>query len=154
MRNVRAWSIAATAGMIVFIVDRITKGIVRDHIAPGDSIDLAPGLDLVHTTNRGIAFGLFPGHQGLVATFTALALCVIAVVLVRAGGRALPVMIGGGMLVGGALGNLVDRLTNDGVTDFIAVTSHWPPFNVADMGIVCGGIIAAATISGVGAGRA
>jgi signal peptidase II len=52
------------------------------------------------------------------------------------------------MLVGGAIGNLIDRLSHDGVTDFIAVTSHWPPFNVADIGIVCGAIIAGIGLMG------
>ncbi len=142
------WVAAIVAAAVVLAADRLVKGLVREHITPSDSIHLLPGLDLVHTTNRGIAFGLFPDHQRIVASLTAVAMCVIAVALVRAGRRSMPVMIGGGMLVGGAIGNLIDRLSHDGVTDFVAVTSHWPPFNVADMGIVCGAILAATGLMG------
>jgi signal peptidase II len=136
------------AATIVLVTDQIVKRQVREHIAFGETIHVMPGLDFVHTTNRGIAFSQFPGHQRIVASLTAIALCVIAVALVRFGRRSAAVLIGGGMLVGGAIGNLIDRLSHDGVTDFIAVTSHWPPFNVADIGIVCGAIIAGIGLMG------
>jgi lipoprotein signal peptidase len=111
------------AATIVLVTDQIVKRQVREHIAFGETIHVMPGLDFVHTTNRGIAFSQFPGHQRIVASLTAIALCVIAVAL-------------------------IDRLSHDGVTDFIAVTSHWPPFNVADIGIVCGAIIAGIGLMG------
>lgn len=142
------WVAAAAAAIIVLVADQVVKGQVRDHIAFGETIHLMPGLDFVHTTNRGIAFSQFPGHQRVVASLTAIALCVIAVALVRFGRRSTAVLIGGGMLVGGAIGNLIDRLSHDGVTDFIAVTSHWPPFNLADIGIVCGAILAGIGLMG------
>lgn len=147
-RQRRWWWLSATAVVVVFVVDRIVKSAIRANVTPGEHIQVIPGLDIVHTTNRGIAFGLFPGHQRVVAVVTALALCFIAGALLASGRRTLAVMLGGGMLVGGAVGNLVDRLTHDGVTDFIAVTSHWPPFNVADMGIVIGAALAATGLLG------
>lgn len=138
-----AWAAGLAALTIILVADRVAKAVVREHITPGERIDVLPGLELVHTTNTGIAFGMFAGRAQLVGLITALALCGIAVALVRAARGAPLVLLGGGMLVGGAIGNLVDRLTRDGVTDFIAVTTHWPPFNIADIGIVCGAIIAA-----------
>lgn len=134
--------------VVVLVADQVVKGLVREHIGFAETISVLPGLDLVHTTNRGIAFSLFPGHPRIVASLTAVALCLIAVALVRFGRRSTAVLIGGGMLVGGAVGNLIDRLRYDGVTDFIAVTSHWPPFNVADIGIVCGAILAGIGLMG------
>jgi len=136
------WVGAGVAAIVILVADQIVKRLVREHIAFGETIHVVPGLDFVHTTNHGIAFSQFPGHQRIVASLTAVALCVIAVALVRFGRRSTAVLVGGGMLVGGAIGNLIDRLRHEGVTDFIAVTSHWPPFNVADIGIVCGAILA------------
>lgn len=137
----RIW--AVVAAVAVFVIDRVTKIIVRATIEPGDRIEVLPFLDLVHTTNRGIAFGLFSGYARIVAILTAAALCAIAVGLTRWGHNRPIVLIGGAMLIGGAIGNLVDRLIRGGVTDFIAVTDHWPPFNVADSAIVLGAALAA-----------
>ena len=142
------WGVAGLMMVVVLVVDQVVKSLVREHITFDETISIVPGVDIVHTTNRGIAFSLFPGHPRIVATVTAVALCLIAVALVRFGRRSTAVLIGGGMLVGGAIGNLIDRLRHDGVTDFIAVTSHWPPFNVADIGIVCGAILAAIGLMG------
>ncbi len=142
------WLIAIAALVAAFVLDQVAKIAVRDGIAQGDEIDVLPGVHLVHTTNKGIAFGMLPGHQTLVAVLTALALCVIGGTLMALAERTPAVMLGGGLLVGGAVGNLVDRLAHGGVTDFIGITSRWPPFNVADIAIVVGAVLAATGLVG------
>lgn len=124
----------------VVVVDQGTKAIVRATIPVGDTVDVLPGVHLVDTVNTGIAFSLFPGNQGVVAALTLIAIAAIAVLLVGFAGRHALVPIGGGLLLGGSIGNLIDRIWRDGVTDFIAI-GPWPPFNVADIGVTLGAIL-------------
>ncbi len=141
-----------TMGLIALAViaaDQIVKAIIRATIRPGETIEVLPGIDLANTLNRGIAFGLFPGNRGLVAVLTLVAIAVIATLLVGFAGRHGLVPIGGGLLVGGSLGNLIDRIAQGGVTDYIAIGA-WPPFNVADIGVVTGAalLVLAIALSG------
>ncbi len=124
----------------VIALDQLTKVIVRATIPVGDTVDVLPGVHLVDTVNTGIAFSLFPGNQAVVSVLTLVAIGVIAVLLVGFAGRHALVPIGGGLLLGGSIGNLIDRVFRDGVTDFIAI-GPWPPFNVADIGVVAGAIL-------------
>ena len=124
----------------VVVLDQATKAIVRAAIPVGDTVDVLPGIHLVDTVNTGIAFSLFPGNQGVVAGVTLIAIAAIAVLLVGFAGRHALVPIGGGLLLGGSIGNLIDRIWRDGVTDFIAI-GPWPPFNVADIGVTLGAIL-------------
>ena len=135
----RQWVLLAAAAAVVFGLDLVTKVLVRSRIGLGDHVGVIPGIDLTHTTNRGIAFGLFPDRQRIVAVVTAVVLCGVAAALVSAANRSTWSMIAAGALAGGAVGNLVDRLARDGVTDFIAI-GRWPPFNIADIGIVLGAL--------------
>jgi signal peptidase II len=121
----------------VVALDQLVKVVVRASITPGQVIEVLPGIDLVHTINTGIAFSLFSGRTGLIAVLTLIAIAVIAVVLVAYAGEHRLVPIGGGLLLGGSIGNLIDRISRDGVTDFIAI-GPWPPFNVADIAVVSG----------------
>ena len=86
--------------------------------------------------NTGVAFGFFSGGGALVLVFTLAALAV-AGRLLRSAARAPWLWLPTGLLVGGALGNLIDRIANGAVTDFIKLP-HWPAFNVADMAITFG----------------
>lgn len=124
----------------VVALDQITKAIVRATIPVGDTVDVLPGIHLVDTVNTGIAFSLFPGNQGAVAAITLVAIGAIAILLVGFAGRHALVPIGGGLLLGGSIGNLIDRIWREGVTDFIAI-GPWPPFNVADIGVTVGAIL-------------
>lgn len=130
----------AVIALVVLVADQVIKVIVRATITPGEVISVVPGLDLVHTTNTGIAFSLFSGSTGVITVLTLIAIAVIAVVLVAYAGQHRLVPIGGGLLLGGSIGNLIDRASRDGVTDFIAI-GPWPPFNVADMAIVSGAVL-------------
>ena len=138
----RRWLWFAVAAAVTFVVDQATKIGVRAGIDLGERIDLVAGVGLVRARNEGIAFGLFPGNRAVVATLTVVALAFIAAALVRFARQSLTVAFGGGLLVGGSVGNLVDRLIHGGVTDFVDLPA-WPAFNVADIGIVVGAAIIA-----------
>ncbi len=138
--NAGRWIVMAAAALVVFGLDLVTKILVRDRITPGERIDLLPGVDLVHITNRGVAFGAFAGSPRIVAVLTTVVLVVLAVWLVRIGDEGVAVMLGGGLLAGGAVGNLIDRLARGGVTDFVDI-GRWPAFNVADVAIVAAAVL-------------
>jgi signal peptidase II len=129
---VRALAVIA----IVLIVDRITKHAVVTGIPIGDVHKFLPGINLVDVRNSGVAFGFFAGGGAIVLILTLTALTALVVYfLVRPTrpGLWLPT----GLLVGGAVGNLIDRLINGSVTDFIKLPL-WPAFNVSDMAITFG----------------
>ncbi len=96
--------------------------------------------------NSGFAFSLFSGRAVLVTVLLSIGTLVLAVVVTRA--RTLPQVVGGGLLLGGAAGNVSERIANDHhgqVADFITLT-HWPTFNVADACITIGAIVVAASL--------
>jgi signal peptidase II len=131
-----AYARAAGVLVIVVILDQIAKHAVRADIGIGQVRDVVPGVRLVHVRNSGVAFGFFSGGGAVVLVFTFLALGVLVAYFALRPTRPwlwLPT----GLLVGGALGNLIDRLANGSVTDFIKLPL-WPAFNVADMAITFG----------------
>jgi len=136
MARRRALVVAAFA-VVVLAIDQVTKIVVRASLDVGEDVAVLPGFQLTHVENDGIAFGLFPGRPGVVAALTVVALIAIGIAVVRASRRSLAVAIGGGMLIGGSVGNLFDRVFRDGVTDFLDPVA-WPAFNIADIGIVLG----------------
>ena len=136
----RRYRLMAIIALAVVVLDQLVKVIVRANITPGEVIEVAPGVDLVHTTNTGIAFSLFSGSTGVIAVLTLVAIAVIALVLVAYAGEHPLVPVGGGLLLGGAIGNLIDRVSRGGATDYIAI-GGWPPFNVADIGVTTGAIL-------------
>jgi len=129
---VRAGVVAA----VVVAVDQLTKHTVAAGIDAGQTHKLLPGVKLVHVRNTGVAFSLLAGGGLLVLVFTILAIAMLICYLAARPDRPL-LWLATGMLVGGALGNLIDRLANGAVTDFIKLP-HWPAFNVADMSITFG----------------
>jgi signal peptidase II len=130
--TLRAVALAAA----IVALDQLTKALVRGSIARGDERAVFPGVQLVNTRNRGVAFGLFENGGALVAVVTAVAL--LALVIFFALNRARPyAWVPTGMLIGGAVGNLIDRARGDGVTDFVKLPL-WPAFNVADIAITFG----------------
>lgn len=147
MRKVitRYWSIFTVAGVIV-VLDQWTKWLVRSNIPAGqswlpDSLQwLSPHARIVHWYNRGAAFGMF--QEGSMV-FTVLAFIVIAAILYyypRVSHVDWPLRLAMSMQLGGALGNLIDRLTIGHVTDFISVGT-FPVFNVADSSISVGCVV-------------
>jgi len=133
----RAWLLAAAVAVVVAALDQITKRAVESSITPGEERKLLPGIDLVHTRNRGIAFGFLPGSHVGVTIVIALALLILLVYFARHTTRPL-IWLPTGMLVGGAVGNIADRLRHGSVTDFVKLPLGWPPFNLADAAITLG----------------
>ncbi|MEW6581680.1 MAG: signal peptidase II [Actinomycetota bacterium] len=136
------WRALGAVALAVLAVDQLTKAVVRATLAPGESRDVVPGFSITRARNEGIAFGLFPGRQAVVAVLTVIALCGITVAIVALMRRHRGVATGGGLLLGGSIGNLIDRLAHGGVTDFLD-PARWPAFNLADVSIVVGAALIA-----------
>ena len=124
---------------IVLILDQVTKHTVAAGIAAGEQEKFLPGVNLVHVRNTGVAFSLFSGGGTLVLVFTLLALAALIAYFLRRPERQL-LWLPTGMLTGGAIGNLIDRIASGAVTDWIKLP-HWPAFNVADMSITFGVLV-------------
>jgi signal peptidase II len=133
---------------LVVLLDRISKGIVKTHISAYDTVTVIPGLfNIVHTENPGIAFGMLSNASGpwrdiLLIGFSAAVLIAIAAMLLRPGSHRDSVSrVALAFILGGAFGNLYDRIVNGTVTDFVEVHAgqhYFPAFNVADSAITIG----------------
>ena len=135
----RWWRFAFFAALVL-VLDQITKAIIRSELDPRESHEITSWFSISRVANEGIAFGLFPGRQAAISVLTVLALSAIAIALAGLVSRNPTVAIGAGLLVGGSLGNLIDRLSHGAVTDFIDL-ARWPAFNVADCGITIGAVL-------------
>ena len=124
----------------VLVADQLSKRAVEHSISPGEERRLLPGIELVNTRNHGVAFGLFPGGGAAVTILIVLALLALLVYFTRHSSESL-IWLPTGMLIGGALGNIADRLRDGSVTDFIKLPLGWPPFNLADASITLGILI-------------
>ncbi len=124
----------------VVAADQVSKHVVQHSITPGEERKLLPGVELVNTRNRGVAFGFLPGSHTGVTILIALALVVLLAYFARHSTRAL-IWLPTGMLLGGALGNVIDRARQGAVTDFVKLPLGWPPFNIADVSITLGILI-------------
>jgi signal peptidase II len=137
-------TLAGVTATLVFVADALTKRAVLGTLAVGEAYEVVPGwLVLTHVRNTGTAYGLLSEHGWLVLPLSLAAAVVVPLVLWRGGfWRARPLLggISAGLIVGGALGNLIERLQVGSVTDFVQV----PPivlfqvFNVADASICVG----------------
>jgi signal peptidase II len=135
-----AWIRAALVALAVIAIDQLSKHAVRAGIVPGEEHKVLPGLALVDTRNHGVAFGFLPGDHLAVTIVIGLALLALLGYFARHATRPL-IWLPTGMLIGGALGNIVDRLREGSVTDFIKLPLGWPPFNLADTSITLGVLI-------------
>ncbi|HUE24644.1 MAG TPA: signal peptidase II [Bryobacteraceae bacterium] len=131
----------------VFAVDRLSKSIVEARVSPFDVHPVIPGFfDIVHSQNRGVAFGLMNDSTSawrtvVLIVFAAAALLLVAGLLWRASRLDRWTAMGLALVLGGAAGNLFDRILWGRVTDFLEFyigDLHWPTFNVADSCIVVG----------------
>jgi signal peptidase II len=127
---------ALVVAALVLVADRITKHLVRTNLQPGQSDRVFSWLHWVHDQNNGVAFGFLAGGGALVVIVTAAVALVLLAYFLRAPDRPW-LWLSTGLLVGGAIGNLLDRLISGSVTDFIKVP-HWPAFNVSDIAITIG----------------
>jgi signal peptidase II len=139
-RAALAWLRATVVLVCVIVIDQLSKHAVEHSIVPGEEQKFLPGVQLVNTRNRGVAFGILPGdHVGVTILISIAVLALLAYFALHATQPL--IWLPTGMLVGGALGNILDRLRHGSVTDFIKLPLGWPPFNLADTSITLGIVI-------------
>ncbi len=132
----RAWCLAGALCGLVVAVDQAAKAAIEAHLVLGQKVEVLGPLKLTLSHNQGVAFGLAGGAGAGLVLVTVVALGVVGYLFSRKPTR--PWMwVATGLIAGGALGNLADRIRAEAVTDFIQLPS-WPPFNVADMAITVG----------------
>jgi signal peptidase II len=132
----RAWSLAGILCAAIVAGDQAAKARIEADLIPGEVVDVLGPLKLTLAHNTGVAFGLAGGAGVGLVLVTLGALALIAYLFSRKPER--PGMwVAVGLLAGGALGNLVDRIRADAVTDYVDIGS-WPPFNLADVAITSG----------------
>jgi signal peptidase II len=130
------WRGAALVALVVLALDQASKALVRADVTPGEVNELLPFLSIVHVHNRGVAFGALGGGGAPVLLVTCAALALLIWYFVRHRGQPM-LWLPTGLLLGGAVGNIVDRIHQGHVTDFVKLPS-WPAFNVADIAITLG----------------
>lgn len=131
----------------VLALDQWSKWWIEATLDTYDKLPVVPGFfDLIHVKNTGIAFGLFPARREFMGTLLLIglgfaALTVVSVYFRRTSEREPLLLLSLSLVLGGAVGNLVDRILLRAVTDFLDVyvgAYHWPAFNVADSGVTVG----------------
>ncbi len=127
---------AAVVALVVVAADQATKALVRANVELGERDGVFPGIELVHVRNRGVAFGLFQ-DGGLVLVVIGVASVIALLAFFATHSRRPLVWLPTGLLLGGAAGNLIDRLQRGYVTDFLDIPA-WPAFNIADVCITAG----------------
>jgi signal peptidase II len=135
-----AWGRVALVAAGVVALDQGAKALVRRTVDQGDRVAVFPGVEIVHTRNTGVAFGALAGGGVVVTVVIALALLALLAYFASHVHRPL-VWLPTGMLLGGAIGNVIDRARDGAVTDFVKLPLGFPPFNVADMSITFGVIV-------------
>jgi len=144
---------------VIVVLDQITKALLRSSLAFGESHTLIPGLlDLTHVQNTGAAFGLlnsveFPYKPVVMLVVASLALVAIALYGTQLGFHDRLARVGLALILGGAFGNLLDRIIHGHVVDFVDVywgETHFWAFNVADAAISIGAVLVLLDMIGVG----
>jgi signal peptidase II len=136
------WALVVAAAVV--IADQVAKAAVIDRIVRGSTVDVLGPLEFTHTHNDGVAFGLAGGGGVFVIVLSLVALIALGVFVASVPGRS-TTWLAGGLILGGAVGNLIDRIRLGYVTDFISLP-HWPAFNLADCAITVGVVLLAWTL--------
>ncbi len=141
--------------LLVVFLDQLAKWIVATNVSLHDSLVVVPGLfRITHVQNRGAAFGLFSDSPAewkiaILIAFSLIALVVVSALLWKNSHAMSVTGVGLALILGGAVGNLWDRLINGHVVDFLDFyigSYHWPAFNIADSAIVVGALLLVAEI--------
>jgi signal peptidase II len=142
----QAWRWFAVAAAIV-VADQVVKWLVLAHLRPYERVEITGFLNLVLVFNKGAAFSFLAQESGwqrpAFIVFALAASVVLGALIVRDPGKTL-FCSGLSLILGGALGNVIDRIRFGHVVDFVDVHAqgwHWPAFNVADSGITVGAAI-------------
>ncbi len=137
----RCWRNAGALCGLIVLADQGAKAAIEAHLVPNQRVEVLGPLRLTLAHNQGVAFGLAGGAGIGLVLVTGVALVFIGYLFSRKPTR--PGMwMAVGILAGGALGNLADRIRAGAVTDYIDLP-HWPPFNLADMAITIGVVLLA-----------
>jgi signal peptidase II len=137
----RAWRFAGALCGLVVALDQAAKALVEHNLLPGEDVEVLGPIELTLSHNSGVAFGLASDGGTRLVLLTVLALAIVGFLFWRNPTR--PGMwIAAGLLAGGALGNLADRVRADAVTDYIQIGS-WPAFNLADVAVTAGVVVLA-----------
>lgn len=137
----RAWRLAGALCGVVVLADQAAKAAVEANLTAGEHVDVLAGAGLALSHNSGVAFGLAAGGGTGLVLLTAAALVVVGYLFWRDPTR--PGMwVAAGLLAGGALGNLADRIRIDAVTDYVSI-GGWPNFNLADVCVTAGVLLLA-----------
>ena len=131
------WLGLLAVAIAALAADQLTKQIVVTQLGLGESVHVVGPLYIRHVNNPGIAFGLFSSWASIVTFLTAGAVLWMLFYFAKSGARHPIFPVALGLLIGGSLSNLADRLRLGYVVDFIDI-SRWPTFNLADTFIVVG----------------
>jgi len=132
----RAWRLAGALALLTIALDQGAKALIEANLTSGERVDVLGPLDLTLAHNDGVAFGLAAGGGAALIALTLVALGFVGLLFARDPTR--PGMwVAVGLLAGGAIGNLIDRVRAGAVTDYVDLLS-WPPFNLADVAITLG----------------
>jgi signal peptidase II len=134
------WLALIAIALAAVAADQLTKHIVAGELQLDDGVHVVGPLWIRHVQNSGIAFGLFSQATAVVIVLTAFAVAWMLFYFARSGARHPVLPVGLGLVIGGSVSNLVDRVRLGHVTDFIDV-KWWPSFNLADTFIVVGVIV-------------
>jgi signal peptidase II len=137
----RAWRRAGALCGLVVVADQAAKALVEAHVSVGEEVSVIGPVHLTLSHNSGVAFGLASGGGTRLVFFTLAALAVVGFLFWRDPSR-WGMWVAAGLLAGGALGNLADRIRVDAVTDFVKVGA-WPAFNLADVAVTAGVLLLA-----------
>jgi signal peptidase II len=140
------WLSLGAIVLAAVVADQVTKHVVASNLSLGEGLHVIGPFSIRHVQNSGIAFGLFSNATAAVIVVTAIAVAWMLVYFARSGARhpVLPVALG--LVIGGSVSNLADRVRLGFVTDFLDLR-YWPAFNLADSFIVIGvGILLAALL--------
>jgi len=131
------WLALVVVASAAVFADQLTKQVVGRTLAVGERVDIVGPVSIHHVENSGIAFGLFASRTTLVIGITAIAVGWMLWFFARSGRRHPVLPVGLGLVLGGSIANLVDRIRLGLVTDFLDLEA-WPAFNLADTFIVVG----------------
>ena len=157
-----SWLFLATVGIVV-VLDQATKLWIRAHLMLGQQVSIVDSfLNLIYTMNQGIAFGFFSSnrhpYKKVLLTFGAIvAVFVFSWFAAHYGGKRRSIMFAVSLLIGGTVGNLIDRMSYGAVIDFVDLhykhLYHWPAFNVADTAVTLATLILLARIVRMSSGK-
>ncbi len=138
-KSLRKYCLGGFLFVFILLSDQLSKLIVVRHMRQGEWINVLPFFNIVHVRNKGVTFGLLSGSlQPIFLVILSLVVIGFLIDYVRKNKNHLPFV---SLIIGGAIGNIIDRIVYGSVVDFLDFhlgSYHWPAFNIADSAIVIG----------------